>query len=234
MEGRIMKRFNLSEWSITHQALVLFMIILLGAAGVYSYINLGRAEDPNFTIKVMVIGVGWPGATAGEVQTQVTDKIEKKLQELPYLDRVETYSQPGSAFLQVILSDTTPPAKVKDLWYQVRKKVGDIKNELPAGISGPNFNDEFGDVYSALYMLTADGLTLAQLKDRAEDIRQRLLRVPDVNKVDIIGERPQKIFRVQPHQARHAWCHPAADFRQRCAAERDCVWRIGRYLCGSH
>src|SRR6266700_4212013 len=142
----------------------------------------------------MVIGVGWPGATADEVQTQVTDKIEKKLQELPYLDRVETYSQPGAAFLQVILSDTTPPAKVKDLWYQVRKKVGDIRSELPAGITGPNFNDEFGDVYSALYMLTADGLTLAQLKDRAEDIRQRLVRVPDVNKVDIIGERPQKIF----------------------------------------
>jgi multidrug efflux pump len=194
MEGRIMKRFNLSQWAITHQALVLFMIILLGAAGVYSYLNLGRAEDPNFTIKVMVIGVGWPGATADEMQTQVTDKIEKKLQELPYLDRVETYSQPGGAFLQVILSDTTPPAKVKDLWYQVRKKVGDVRNELPAGITGPNFNDEFGDVYSALYMLSADGLTLAQLKDRAEDIRQRLLRVPDVNKVDIIGERPQKIF----------------------------------------
>src|SRR5215468_3276916 len=103
-----MKRFNLSEWSITHRALVLFMIILLGAAGVYSYLNLGRAEDPNFTIKVMVIGVAWPGATADEVQTQVTDKIEKKLQELPYLDRVETYSQPGDAFLQVILLDTTP------------------------------------------------------------------------------------------------------------------------------
>ena len=138
-----MKRFNLSEWSITHQALVLFMIILLSAAGIFSYLNLGRAEDPNFTIKVMVIGVGWPGATADEVQTQVTDKIEKKLQELPYLDRVETYSQPGGAFLQVILSDTTPPAKVKDLWYQVRKKVGDIRNELPTGITGPNFNDEF-------------------------------------------------------------------------------------------
>ncbi|HEY6254683.1 MAG TPA: efflux RND transporter permease subunit [Xanthobacteraceae bacterium] len=189
-----MKRFNLSEWAITHRALVLFMIILLGAAGVYSYLNLGRAEDPNFTIKVMVIGVGWPGATASDMQTQVADKIEKKLQELPYLDRVETYSQPGDAFIQVILSDKTPPAKVKDLWYQVRKKVGDIKSDLPAGITGPSFNDEFGDVYSALYMLTADGLSLAEIKDRAEDIRQRLLRVPDVNKVDILGEQPQKIF----------------------------------------
>jgi multidrug efflux pump len=189
-----MKRFNLSEWAITHQALVLFMIIMLGAAGIYSYLNLGRAEDPNFTIKVMIIGVGWPGASASDMQTQVADKIEKKLQELPYLDRVETYSQPGDSYIQVILSDKTPPAKVKDLWYQVRKKVGDIKSELPAGITGPQFNDEFGDVYSTLYMLTADGLSLAELKDRAEDIRQRLLRVPDVNKVDIIGERPQRIY----------------------------------------
>src|SRR5437764_1246280 len=189
-----MKRFNLSEWAITHQALVLFMIIVLGAAGAYSYVNLGRAEDPNFTIKTMVVNAAWPGATASEMQAQVADKIEKKLQELPYLDRVESYSQPGVSFIQIYLIDRTPPAKVKDLWYQVRKKVGDIKSELPPGVVGPNFNDEYGDVYSALYMLTADGLNLAQLKTRAEDIRQRLLRVPDVNKVDIIGEQPQRIF----------------------------------------
>src|SRR5262249_41814461 len=111
-----------------------------------------------------------------------------------YLDRIESYSQPGVSFIQVTLRDTTPPSKVKDLWYQVRKKVGDIRGDLPAGITGPNFNDEYGDVYSSLYMLTADGMSLAELKTRAEDIRQRLLRVPDVNKVDIIGEQPQKIF----------------------------------------
>jgi multidrug efflux pump len=189
-----MQRFNLSQWSITHRPLILFMIILLGAAGIYSYLNLGRAEDPSFTIKTMIIHVGWPGATAAELQAQAVDKVEKKLQELPYLDRIESYSQPGGAFIRVTLSDKTPPAKVKDLWYQVRKKVGDVKNELPPGITGPDFNDEYGDVYSALYMLTAEGLSLAELKARAEDIRQRLLRVPDVNKVDIIGERPQKIF----------------------------------------
>jgi multidrug efflux pump len=189
-----MQRFNLSQWSITHRPLVLFTIILLGAAGIYSYLNLGRAEDPSFTIKTMIVHVGWPGATAAELQAQAVDKVEKKLQELPYLDRIESYSQPGGAFIRVTLSDKTPPAKVKDLWYQVRKKVGDIKNELPPGITGPDFNDEYGDVYSALYMLTAEGLNLAELKARAEDIRQRLLRVPDVNKVDIIGERPQKIF----------------------------------------
>ena len=189
-----MKRFNLSEWAITHQPLVLFMILVLAAAGAYSYFNLGRAEDPSFTIKTMVVNVAWPGATASEMQTQVADKIEKKLQELPYLDRVESYSQPGVSFIQVFLIDQTPPAKVKELWYQVRKKVGDIKGDLPSGVNGPYFNDEYGDVYSTIYMLSADGLGLADLKARAEDIRQRLLRVPDVNKVDIIGEQPQKIF----------------------------------------
>jgi multidrug efflux pump subunit AcrB len=161
-----MKRLNLSEWAITHRALVLFMIILLGAAGTYSYFNLGRAEDPTFTIKVMVVNVSWPGATATEMQAQVADKIEKKLQELPFLDRVESYSRPGVSFIRVNLSDRTPPAKVKELWYQVRKKVGDIRGNLPAGIVGPSFNDEYGDVYSALYMLSADGLTLAELKTR--------------------------------------------------------------------
>ena len=189
-----MSRFNLSQWAITHRALVLFMILVLGAAGAYSYLNLGRGEDPSFTIKNMIVNVAWPGATATEMQTQVADKIEKKLQELPWLDRVETYSQPGVSFIQVILIDRTPPAKVKDLWYQVRKKVGDIRGDLPAGIIGPNFNDEYGDVYSVVYMLTADGLGLADLKARAEDIRQRLLRVPNVNKVDFIGDQPEKIF----------------------------------------
>jgi multidrug efflux pump len=189
-----MSRFNLSQWAITHRALVLFMILVLGAAGAYAYLNLGRGEDPSFTIKNMIVNVSWPGATATEMQTQVADKIEKKLQELPWLDRVETYSRPGVSFIQVILIDRTPPAKVKDLWYQVRKKVGDIRGDLPAGITGPNFNDEYGDVYSAIYMLTADGLSLADLKARAEDIRQRLLRVPNVNKVDFIGDQPEKIF----------------------------------------
>src|SRR5215472_15391663 len=189
-----MTSFNPSEWAIRHPALLLFAIVISAAAGIYAYFNLGRAEDPNFTIKTMVVNVSWPGATATEMQTQVADRIEKKLQELPYLDRVESYSQPGVSFIQVYLVDKTPPAAVKELWYQVRKKVGDIKSDLPAGVIGPNFNDEYGDVYSAIYMLTADGLTLADLKARAEDVRQRLLRVPNVNKVDFIGDQPEKIF----------------------------------------
>jgi multidrug efflux pump subunit AcrB len=189
-----MQRFNLSAWAIAHPPLILFAMLLLAAAGLYAYVNLGRAEDPSFTIKVMVVNVAWPGATATEMETQVADRIEKKLQELPHLDRVESYSRPGVSFIRVILKDTTPPAKVKDLWYQVRKKVGDIRGELPAGIVGPNFNDEFGDVYSALYMLTADGQSFAELKARAEAIRQQLLRVPNVNKVDLIGEQPERIY----------------------------------------
>ena len=189
-----MRRLNLSEWAITHQVLTLFMILLLAATGVYAYLNLGRAEDPSFTIKVMVINVAWPGAIAAEMQAQVADPIEKKLQELPYLDRVESFSQPGVSFIRVFLSDSTPPADVPDLWYQVRKKVGDIRGSLPSGIVGPGFNDEFGDVYSSIYLLTGDGLSLADLKAHAENIRQTLLRVPDVNKVDLIGEQPEKIF----------------------------------------
>src|SRR6266853_949506 len=174
-----MSRFNLSQWAITHRALVLFMILVLGAAGAYSYLNLGRAEDPSFTIKNMIVNVAWPGATATEMQTQVADKIEKKLQELPWLDRVETYSRPGVSFIQVILIDRTPPAKVKDLWYQVRKKVGDIRGDLPAGITGPSFNDEYGDVYSAIYMLTADGLSLVELSHA---------------KLATLGITPQQVF----------------------------------------
>ena len=134
-----MKGFNLSEWAITHRALTLFMILMIGAAGLFSYFQLGRAEDPSFTIKVMNIHVGWPGATAAELQTQVVDKIEKKLQELPHLDRVTSYSQPGNAFIQVNLSDTTPPRKVKDLWYQARKKVGDIKSRSARQYHRPEF-----------------------------------------------------------------------------------------------
>jgi multidrug efflux pump len=189
-----MERFNLSQWAITHRALVLFMILVLGAAGAWSYVNLGRAEDPSFTIKNMVVNVAWPGATATQMQEQVADRIEKKLQDLPFLDRVESYSRPGVSYIQVYLVDRTPPAEVKQLWYQVRKKVGDIRGELPAGIVGPNFNDEFGDVYAAIYMLRAQGLSLAELKAHGEDIRQQLLRIPDVNKVDLIGTQPERIF----------------------------------------
>ncbi|MET3354436.1 UNVERIFIED_ORG: multidrug efflux pump subunit AcrB [Xanthobacter viscosus] len=186
--------FNLSRWAITHRALTLFAVLLLAAAGAYSYLNLGRAEDPSFTIKVMVVQAAWPGATASEMQAQVADPIEKKLQSLPHLDRVESYSRPGVSFVQIFLADSTPAREVKDLWYQVRKKVADMRGDLPAGVIGPGFDDEYGDVYSALYMLSGEGAAPAELKRQAEIIRQRLLRVKDVEKVDLIGERPERIY----------------------------------------
>ncbi|MEW6122361.1 MAG: efflux RND transporter permease subunit [Pseudomonadota bacterium] len=186
--------FNLSAWAIRHRALTLFAILLLAASGTFAYFKLGRAEDPSFTIKVMVVSAIWPGATADEMQQQVADPIEKKLQALGHLDRLESYSRPGVSVIQVVLKDTTPPKSVPDLWYQVRKKVGDMRGELPSGVVGPFFNDEYGDVYSGLYMLSGDKVSPAELKRQAEIIRQKLLRVQDVQKVDLIGERPERIY----------------------------------------
>jgi multidrug efflux pump subunit AcrB len=189
-----MGRFNLSALAVRHPALILFFIILLGAAGLFSYQRLGRAEDPNFTIKVAIVSASWPGATAAEMRDQVADPIEKALQALPYFDRVETYTTAGFMASTVVFRDDTPPERVPDLFYQTRKKLGDLRPSLPQGVLGPQVNDEYGDVYSVVYMLTADGLDLGQLKDAAEDMRQRLLRVPDVDKVDLIGTQGERIY----------------------------------------
>src|ERR1700740_747510 len=152
-----MKRFNLSGWAVSHPALILFLIIALGAAGFFSYQRLGRAEDPFFTVKVVNVSVMWPGATANEMQTQVADPIEKKLQELPYFEKVQTYSKPGFAAMQVSSRDSTPPKDVPYLFYLLRKKLVDVQGQLPSGILGPVVNDEFSDVDSILYIITAVG-----------------------------------------------------------------------------
>jgi multidrug efflux pump subunit AcrB len=183
--------FNLSDWGVRNGALTLFLIVMLGAAGAMAYLRLGRAEDPGFTIKVMVVTAQWPGATAAEMQDHVADPIERRLQDLPFLDRVESFTRPGQAVLTVVLRDTTPPAQVQGLWYQVRKKVGDIRHTLPAGVQGPFFDDEYSDVWSAIYAVT--GADNAELVRQAEAIRARLLRVPGVDKVRIFGEQPQRI-----------------------------------------
>jgi multidrug efflux pump len=189
-----LQRLNLSRWAVTHQALVLFLIIVISLAGILSYSRLGRAEDPNFTVKLMVVSAVWPGATATDMQEQVADPIEKALQELPYFDKVRTYSKAGQVYMQVQFEDSTPPALVPDLFYQVRKRVGDIRGSLPSELIGPFFNDEFGDVDSALYMVMGDGASMRQLKDQAEIIRQRLVRVTDVDKVRLYGVQDEKIF----------------------------------------
>ena len=163
-----MRRFNLSAWAVAHPALMLFLIVMFGVAGLLSYRSLGRAEDPSFTIKVVVVTAMWPGATAADMQAQVADPIEKKLQELPYFDKVTTYTKPSFTAMQVAFKDNTPARDVPELFYQLRKKIGDIKDELPAGLIGPSVNDEYGDVDSILYMLTADGADYAQMKKVAE------------------------------------------------------------------
>ena len=160
-----MRGFNLSRFAVGHPALILFFILMLAAAGVLSYQRLGRAEDPNFTIKVAIVSASWPGATAAEMRDQVADPIEKKLQELPYFDKVETYTTAGFMASTVAFRDDTPPERVPDLFYQTRKKLDDLRPSLPQGVLGPAVNDEYGDVYSVVYMLTADGLDLGQLKD---------------------------------------------------------------------
>lgn len=189
-----MSAFNLSEWALRHQPFVAYLLGLTIVAGALAYLTLGRAEDPDFTIKTMVVSAEWPGATAREMEQQVTDRLEKKLQETPYLDFVRSYSEPGRCFIFVNLKDYAPSAKVPDAWYQVRKKLSDIAHTLPQGVNGPFFNDEFGDTYGTIYAFTADGFAHAQLKDAVDDVRQELLRIPDVAKVDLIGTQPEKIY----------------------------------------
>lgn len=189
-----MKEFNLSRWAVEHRALVLFLIIVIAIAGTLSFMRLGRSEDPNFTIKDAVLTAVWPGATAREMQDQVADPIEKKLQELAYFDKVQTYVKPSFAAMQISFKDSTPPAEVAGLFYQLRKKMDDVRPSLPAGVIGPNVNDEYGDVDSILTMLTGDGADYAQLKKVADALRQRLLRVPGVAKVNIYGVQPERIY----------------------------------------
>ncbi|MFI4996260.1 MAG: efflux RND transporter permease subunit, partial [Hyphomicrobiales bacterium] len=193
-EERSPSRFNLSAWAVAHRPLALFFVIALALGGAYAYARLGRAEDPNFTIKVANVTATWPGATSREMQDQVADPVEKKLQELPYFDRARTYVTPGFMALQLSFRDDTPPAGVPELFYQLRKKLTDIRPDLPSGLVGPNVNDEFGDVDSLLFMLTGKGASYRQLKDAAEDLKKALLRVPDVAKIDIYGAQGETIF----------------------------------------
>ncbi|MBK9605858.1 MAG: efflux RND transporter permease subunit [Betaproteobacteria bacterium] len=190
----MLKRFNLSEWALRHQGFVLYCIVALGLIGAFSYERLGQSEDPPFTFKVMVVRTQWPGATAREVEQQITEKIERKLQETPNVDFLRSYSRPGESQIFVIAKDTAPSTEMGEMFYQVRKKVGDIRNTLPDGVRGPFFNDEFGDTFGNIFALTGDGYTYAELKEHAERLRRDLLRLPDVAKVDLIGEQDEKIY----------------------------------------
>jgi multidrug efflux pump subunit AcrB len=185
---------NLSALAVRERAVTLFFILLLVAAGAYAFIMLGRAEDPNFTIKTLTVTTAWPGATAREMQDLVAEPLEKRLQELTWYDRVETIARPGYAFMTVTLKDSTPPSSVEDEFYQARKKLGDEARKLPPGVLGPFVNDEYSDVSFALFALKARGMPMRELARQAEVIRQDLLHVPGVKKINILGERPEQIF----------------------------------------
>jgi multidrug efflux pump subunit AcrB len=187
-------RFNLSAWALRHQALVIFVITLATLAGILAYTRLAQSEDPPFTFRVMVIRTLWPGATARQVQEQITDRIGRKLQETPFIDFQRSYSRPGESMIFFTMKDSAPVKDVPETWYQIRKKVGDIAGTLPPGTVGPFFNDEFGDVYTNVYTLEGDGFTPAQLHDYADQLRTVLLRVPGVAKVDYFGDPDQHVF----------------------------------------
>ena len=189
-----MKDFNISEWALEHRAFTGFMMVLLLVGGIFAYTQLHQREDPEFTFRTMVVKTIYPGATAREVEDQVTDRLEKKLQELPNLDNLRSYSKPGESVIFVTPKENAKPNEIPNLWYQVRKKVGDIRMTLPPGIVGPFFNDEFGDTYTLLYAISGAGYSYADLKQAADSIRQQILRIQDVEKVDLIGIQDEKIF----------------------------------------
>ena len=189
-----MTDFNLSAWAIAHRSVVTFLMLVLVVIGIASYLRLGRNEDPTFTIKTMVVQAQWPGATLEETLLQVTERLERKLQETPHLDYLKSYTKAGQSTVFVYLKGSTGPAAVSDAWYQVRKKVHDIELTLPHGVIGPVCDDEFGDTYGIVYGFTADGFTNRKLRDYVEDIRSRLLQVPDVAKVNLIGAQPERIY----------------------------------------
>jgi multidrug efflux pump subunit AcrB len=185
---------NLSEWALGKRSLVLFLMIIAVAAGSLSFKRLGRGEDPAFTFRTMVVAAAWPGATVQETMLQVTERLERKLQETHHLDNVRSYTTAGQTTIFVELKQSTPPAEVPDVWYQVRKNIGDIRQTLPTGVVGPFFNDDFGDTFGIIYAFTADGFNFRQLRDYVEAARSRLLHVPDVSKIEVLGAQDEQIF----------------------------------------
>lgn len=189
-----MRNFNLSDWALEHRSLVWYFMIAFAVAGVFAYISLGREEDPSFTIKTMVIQARWPGASAEEVTKQVTDRIEKKLQELDNLEHTRSLTTAGQTIVFVDLREDTKAADVKPTWTRVRNMIADIQREFPSGVAGPFFDDQFGDVYGNIFAFTSDSLSPRQLRDLVEDARTRILGIPDVGKIEIVGAQDEAIY----------------------------------------
>jgi multidrug efflux pump len=187
-------RFNISRWALAHPALTRYLLVVLLMLGTVAYFQLGQDEDPPFTFRVMVVQAFWPGATAQQMADQVTDKVEKALQEVPHADVIRSYTKPGESLTLLQLKDSAPPKEIQGTWYQARKKVGDMRSTLPQGVIGPVFNDDFGDVYGSIFALSADGFSRDELRVFADRVRQQLLKVPDVAKVETFGAQPEKVF----------------------------------------
>ena len=187
-------RLNISRWALEHPALTRYLMVVLLVLGVAAYFQLGQDEDPPFTFRAMVVQAYWPGASAQQMAEQVTDKIEKTLQEVPYADRIRSFTKPGESLTILQVKDSSPGKEVSQSWYQVRKRIGDMRSTLPAGVIGPVFNDDFGDVYGSIFALSADGFSPEELRLAADRVRQQLLKVPDVAKVETFGAQPEKIF----------------------------------------
>ena len=189
-----MKPFNLSDWALRHRSLVWYFMLVGSVAGLFSYFNLGRAEDPDFTIKTMIIQASWPGATVQETINQVTDRIEKKLEELNSFDYAKSLNMAGQTTIFVNLKDSTSPKDIPAIWVKIRNMIGDIKDQFPDGVVGPVFNDTFGDVFGNIYAFTADGLSQRELRDYVETVRARILTIPDAGKIDLIAAQDEVIY----------------------------------------
>ncbi|MBP9786965.1 MAG: efflux RND transporter permease subunit [Acinetobacter sp.] len=187
-------KFNLSEWALKNKGIVLYFMLLLGIVGIMSYSKLSQSEDPPFTFKVMVVQTYWPGATAKEVSTLVTDRIEKELMTTGQYDRIMAYSRPGESLVTFVAKDSLPSSQIPDIWYNVRKKVNDVRSQLPSGVQGPFFNDEFGDTFGNIYVLTGKDFDYAVMKEYADRLQLQLQRVKDVSKVNLVGLQDQKIW----------------------------------------
>ena len=189
-----MRKINLSRWALENQPLVRYLLAVFVFAGVAAFFSLGQEEDPPFVFRGMVVRAYWPGATAMQMGQQVADPIEKVIQEIPYAYKIRSYSKPGETVIFLQLDDSAPPKQVADIWYTTRKRVSDMAGTLPRGVAGPFFNDEFGDTFGVLLAFSADGFKYAELKDFVIQVRQEMLKVPDVAKVQLFGVQPEKVF----------------------------------------
>lgn len=227
-----MGKTNLSSWALKHQNLVLYFFVLIISLGIWGYTKLGQAEDPPFTFKVMLVQVRWPGASALEIEKEVVNRIEKVVMETPYVSDVRSYSMPTSANIMVIGRDSAESKYMPDMFYQVRKRVQDIKATLPQGVQGPFFNDEFGDTFGNIYSLSGDGFSMAQLRDAADQIRKELLRVPSVAKVLLIGEQAERVY-IQLSNAKAANLGITLQQLQTTLAKQNAVVATGEYELSS-